>query len=168
MFRCLLVVLLFFFFWLYCVTTVTPSRSLREEKEVSLLSWGWKDLQKTWISTKRRHFCCDWSRTLPDRGKWPGLNSSYEGSNTGYAIKPKQKTVKRQADTEKQWNASHAGKSFLFISLKEKSDFTLFSVQRSQYFISHTKSLILNGRHWVAYNATPARPAERSRVTYGK
>ena len=61
-----------------------------------------------------------------------------------------------------------AGKSFLFISLKEKSDLTLFSVQRSQYFICQTKSLILNGRHWVACNATPARPAERSRVTYGK
>ena len=31
-----------------------------------------------------------------------------------------------------------AGKSFLFISLKEKLDLTLFSVRRSQYFISHT------------------------------
>ena len=39
-----------------------------------------------------------------------------------------------------------AGKSFLFISLKEKLDLTLFSVRRSQYFISHTKSLIFNGR----------------------
>ena len=38
-----------------------------------------------------------------------------------------------------------AGKSFLFISLKEKLDLTLFSVRRSQYFISHTKSLIFNG-----------------------
>ena len=31
-----------------------------------------------------------------------------------------------------------AGKSSLFISLKEKLDLTLFSVRRSQYFISHT------------------------------
>ena len=30
-----------------------------------------------------------------------------------------------------------AGKSFLFISLKEKLDHTLFGVRRSQYFISH-------------------------------
>ena len=39
-----------------------------------------------------------------------------------------------------------AGKSFLFISLKEKLDLTLFSSRRSQYFISYTKSLIFNGR----------------------
>ena len=39
-----------------------------------------------------------------------------------------------------------AGKSFLFISLKEKLDLTLFCVRRSQYFISHRKSLIFNGR----------------------
>ena len=39
-----------------------------------------------------------------------------------------------------------AGKSFLFISLKEKLDLTLFSVRRSQYFISHTKSHIFNSR----------------------
>ena len=103
-----------FFFLLYCVITVTPSRSLREEKEVSLLSWGWRNLQQTWISTKRRHFCWDWSRTLPDRRKWPGLTSSYERSNSGYAIKPKQKTVKRQADTEKQWNTSQVSLFYSF------------------------------------------------------
>ena len=33
-----------------------------------------------------------------------------------------------------------AGKPFLFISLKEKLDLTLFSVRRSQYSISHTVS----------------------------
>ena len=71
--------------------------------------------------------------------------SSYEGSNSGYAIKPK-KTVKRQADTETQWNTSQVLKSFLFISLKEKLYFTLFSIRRSQNFISYTKSLIFNGR----------------------
>ena len=39
-----------------------------------------------------------------------------------------------------------AGKSFEFISLKGKLDLTLFSVRRSQYFISHPKSVIFNGR----------------------
>ena len=41
----------------------------------------------------------------PARSKWPALTSSYEGSNSGYAIKPKKK-VKRQADTDRQWNTS--------------------------------------------------------------
>ena len=36
--------------------------------------------------------------------------------------------------------------SFLFISLKEKLDLTLFSVRKSQYFITRTKPLIFNGR----------------------
>ena len=42
-----------------------------------------------------------------------------------------------------------AGKSFLFISLNEKLDLTLFSVRRSQYINknqSNSKSLIFNGR----------------------
>ena len=39
-----------------------------------------------------------------------------------------------------------AGKSSLFISLEEKIDLTLFSDRRSQYSISHTKSIIFNGR----------------------
>ena len=39
-----------------------------------------------------------------------------------------------------------SGKSFLFTSLKEKVDSTLFSVRRFQYFISHTKSPIFKGR----------------------
>ena len=42
-----------------------------------------------------------------------------------------------------------AGKSFLFIPLKEKLDLTLFSVRRSQYFISPSillQSLLFNGR----------------------
>ena len=39
-----------------------------------------------------------------------------------------------------------AGKSFLFILLKEKLDLTLFSVRRSRYFISQTRSLIFNSR----------------------
>ena len=54
-----------------------------------------------------------------------------------------------------------AGKSFLFILLEEKSELTLFCVRRSQNFISHT-SLIST----FARNATPARPVQRSRVTY--
>ena len=53
--------------------------------------------------------------------------------------------VRRQADTKKTVEYI-TGKSFLFISLTEKLGLTLFSVRRSQYFISHTKSLIFNGR----------------------
>ena len=65
----------------------------------------------------------------------------YEGSNSGYATKPKT-TVNLQAVTKTQWNTSQyiASKSFLFISLKEKLDLILFSVRRSQYFICHMKS----------------------------
>ena len=71
--------------------------------------------------------------------------SSYEGSNSGYTIKPKKKNSKT---TTRHRNTVEyiAGKSFLFISLKEKLDLTLFSVRRSQYFISYTKSLIFNAR----------------------
>ena len=46
------------------------------------------------------------------------------------------------------------GKSFVFISFKKKSGLALFSVRRSQQYISHTKSLIFST---VACNATPAR-----------
>ena len=38
-----------------------------------LLGWSWKNLQQTWISAKKRHFCCDWSRTLPDLSDQPWL-----------------------------------------------------------------------------------------------
>ena len=41
------------------------------------------------------------------------LTSSYEGSNSSYAIKPK-KPVKRQADTETQWNTSQVSLFYLF------------------------------------------------------
>ena len=51
-----------------------------------------------------------------------------------------QKTQKKKTSktTSRQRNTVEyiAGKSFLFISLKEKLDLTLFSVRRSQYFIS--------------------------------
>ena len=68
----------------------------------------------------------------------------YEGSNSGSAIKPKNsKTTSRHRNTVEYI----AGKSFLFISLKEKLDLTLFSVRRSQYFISHTKSHIFKGKN---------------------
>ena len=63
-------------------------------------------------------------------------------------------------------------KYFLFISLKEKSDIMLFSIRRSQYFTVNSLSVILLIQillfSTVACNATPSRPAERSRVTYGK
>ena len=63
-------------------------------------------------------------------------------------------------------------KYFLSISLKEKSDIMLFSVRRSQYFTVNSLSILFLIRSLlfstVACNATPSRPAERSRVTYGK
>ena len=61
-----------------------------------------------------------------------------------YSIKPKKnsKTTSRHRNTVEYIS----GKSFLFISLKEKLNLTLFGVRRSQYFISLTKSLIFNGR----------------------
>ena len=73
------------------------------------------------------------------------LMKCYEGSNSGYAIKPKKKNSKT-ASRHRNTGEYIAGKSFLFISLKEKLDLTLFSVRRSQYFISHTKSHIFNSR----------------------
>ena len=66
----------------------------------------------------------------PARSKRPALTLSYEGSNSGYAIKQKKKTGKGQADTETWWNISQVSLFFLFISLKEKLDLTLFSVRR--------------------------------------
>ena len=60
-----------------------------------------------------------------------------------YSIKAKNsKTRSRHRNTVEYIS----GKSFLFISLKEKLNLTLFDVRRSQYFISRTKSLIFNGR----------------------
>ena len=76
------------------------------------------------------------------------LMKCYEGSNSGFnAIKPK-KNNNNKTVTSRHRNTGEyiAGKSFLFISLKEKLDLTLFSVRRSQYFISHTKSHIFNSR----------------------
>ena len=68
--------------------------SSREEEELSLLGWSWKNLQRIWILAKK------------------------------------------------------------------KNGTLLFSVRRSQYFISDTKCLIFNG----ASNMTPA---QRSHITYG-
>ena len=41
----------------------------------------------------------------PALSKWPVFTSSYDGSNNGYAVKPR-KSVKRQSDTKTQWNTS--------------------------------------------------------------
>ena len=46
------------------------------------------------------------------------------------------------------------GKSFIFNSFTKKEGLALFSVRRSQKYISDTKSLIFST---VACNATPAR-----------
>ena len=77
------------------------------------------------------------------------LMKCYEGRNSGYAIKPKKQNKKKNSKTASRHRNTVeyiAGKSFLFISLKEKLDLTLFRVRRSQYFISHTKSHIFNSR----------------------
>ena len=74
------------------------------------------------------------------------LMKSYEGSNNGYAIKPKKKKNSKTTSRHRNTVEYIAGKPFLFISLKEKLDLTLFSVRRSQYFISHAKSHIFNSR----------------------
>ena len=63
-------------------------------------------------------------------------------SNSGYKPKKTSKTTSRHQNIVEYIS----GKSFLFISLKEKVDSTLFSVRRFQYFISHTKSLIFKRR----------------------
>ena len=74
------------------------SRSLREEKEVSLLVGAEKICSRLEFRRKHGIFVatgpgpCQIEMTM-------ALTSSYEGSNSGYAIKPK-KPVKRQADTE--------------------------------------------------------------------
>ena len=57
------------------------------------------------------------------------------------------------------------GKSFSFISLKEKLDLTLFSVRTNPSILFLTQSLLFS---MVAYNATPAHPAERSHITHSK
>ena len=106
------------------------------EKKVSLVDWSWKNLQPTWVSAKKTAFLLRLVKD-PARSKWPALTSSYEGSNSGYAIKPK----KNSKMTSRHQNTVEyiTGKSFLFISLKEKLHLTLLSVRRSQHFISNTK-----------------------------
>ena len=86
------------------------SRSPREEEEVSLLGWSWMNLQRIWISAKKTAFSLRLVQDL-DRSKWPAFTSFYEGSNSGYAIKPKYigNTVEYIA-----------AKSFLFNSFKKK------------------------------------------------
>ena len=50
----------------------------------------------------------------PARSKWPALTSSYEGSNSGYAIKPSKKPIKQQSDTITQWNTSQVRPIYSF------------------------------------------------------
>ena len=90
-----------------------------------------KNLQRIWISAKKRHSCCDWSRTLPHaaRSKWPAFTSFYEESNRH------QNTVEYIA-----------GKSFLFISLNENLDSTLFIAFADLSIIFLIWFLSFNGR----------------------
>ena len=87
--------------------------------------------------------CTEWEKKkVSERSNSPILFSSPTPfrSNSSYANKAKKtsKTTSRHQST--------VGQSFLFILLKEKLYLTLFSVRRSQPFISHRKSLIFNGR----------------------
>ena len=49
----------------------------------------------------------------PALSKWPAFTSSYDGSNSGYAVKPR-KSVKRQSDTKTQWNTSQVRPFYSF------------------------------------------------------
>ena len=51
------------------------SWSSREEEEVSLLGWSWKVCSGFEFRRKKRHSCCDWSRTPTDRSDQPSLRS---------------------------------------------------------------------------------------------
>ena len=49
----------------------------------------------------------------PALSKWPAFTSSYDGSNSGYAVKTR-KSVKRQSDTKTQWNTSQVRPFYSF------------------------------------------------------
>ena len=70
------------------------------------------------LGEKKRHSCCDWSRTPTDRSDEP-FTSFYERNNSGYAIKPK-KSVKRQTDTKTQWNTMQVSLFYSFHLRKSK------------------------------------------------
>ena len=139
-------------------------------------SWSWKTLHWIEFWQKKWRFCCDWSRTLPDQNEQCWLCPFKGGTVVMHPWRPrgsqsakklsfrlfswlplglrgywwwlcnkakKTKTKKKKnssswADTKTQRNTSQVS---LFYSFQ-----FIFSICRSQYFISHTitKSLIFN------------------------
>ena len=77
------------------------SRSPREEKEVSLLGRSSKICSRFEFRRKKRHSCCDWSRTPTDRSDQPSLRPM---KGVTVVTQKSQKTVKRQTDTKTHWN----------------------------------------------------------------
>ena len=75
---------------------------------------------------KKRHSCCDWSRTLPDRSDQPSLRSMKGvtvvtplGKKKNKKQKTK-KTVKPQTDTKTQWNTLQVSPFYSFHLRKNK------------------------------------------------
>ena len=90
-----------------------------------------KNLQHTWILAKKRHFCCDWSRTLPDWSEQPWLRLM-KGVTVGYAIKPKQQNkTKNSKTTSRHRNTVEyiAGVFFIYL-IEGKIRFNV--IERSQ------------------------------------
>ena len=113
------------------------SRSPREEEEVSVLGWSWKKLQRIWIWWENGILVATGPR--PCQIGVTCLHFVLWREQQWLRNKAK-KPVKRQAETKTRWNTSQVS-IFLFISLKENLDLTLFNVRRSQYYIFHIKSL---------------------------
>ena len=91
------------------------------ERKRTLPSWvgAEKKLQQTWNSAKKRHFCCDWSRTLPDWSDQPWLRLM-KGVTVGYAIKPnKQNKTKNSKTTNRHRDTLEYMASVSFIYLIE-------------------------------------------------
>lgn len=75
------------------------------------------------------------------------------------------KSSETTKNTKTQRSTSQPGRSFLFIFLNKSLDLTSFNVHRSPYlvFFSYKVYLIFSTVYCIA---TPARPTQRSRVTY--
>ena len=90
-----------------------------------------KNLQQTSIAATKRHFCCDWSRTLPDWSEQPWLRLM-KGVTVGYAIKPKQQNkTKNSKTTSRHRNTVEyiAGVFFIYL-IEGKIRFNV--IERSQ------------------------------------
>ena len=120
------------------------NRSLREEKEVSLLGWRWKKIAAN-FNCGEKAACL--LRLVQDsaRLKWAALISSYKGSNSRLCNRAKKKkkkekkTVKRQAHTETQWDISRP--SFFIYLIEGKIRFNaILRSQISVFYFSYKVS----------------------------